>query len=37
MYEEGGLFFISSNQHENGEQILRKNQMESAGNCDYSL
>jgi hypothetical protein len=31
MYEKG-LFFVSSNQHENGEQALRKNQMESAGN-----
>jgi hypothetical protein len=35
MYE-GGLFLISSNQHENGEEALRKNQMESVGTWDYT-
>jgi hypothetical protein len=30
------FFFISSNQHENVEQAMRKNQMESAGTCDYT-
>ena len=35
MKKEYVYFFVSSDHHEIGEQVVRQNQMGSAGTCDY--